>query len=160
MVSFGELCPEVANEQLLQLHIPHEPVPHEPAPGRSLPDGHYAFLEFYCPHPDCDCQMVLWRVHLRLPDEPNFPASRPAVATFAWCWDGDHPGGPHEEPGPTSRLSPLLLTALKRAVRFQGYGKVVKGHYQLVRTEALRPGSAAYGLLHPEQRPRETRLDP
>ena len=53
MVSFGELCPDLARRELLQVFAP---------PGRELSPGGYAFLEFHCPDPDCDCQVVMWHV--------------------------------------------------------------------------------------------------
>ncbi len=139
MVSFGELCPDLARRELLQVFAP---------PGHALPQGHYAFLEFYCPDPDCDCQTVMWHV---LGTHPRTHASR-ILATFSWCWAEDDSHGPEEEPALQSQLAPLLLGHLKTAVREQGYGERIQAHYAAVREDARRPGSPVYRLLHREDR--------
>ncbi|HVB10509.1 MAG TPA: SEC-C metal-binding domain-containing protein [Bacillota bacterium] len=141
MASFGDLCPDLARRELLQLFMPA---------GHALPQGHYAFLEFYCPDPDCDCQVVLWNVAFRRPGEAAFPRSRPPVAVLSWCWADDDPHGPEEEPAPQSRLAPLVLNELRRAIAEQGYGERIKAHYALTRSALRRPESSAGPLMHPE----------
>jgi hypothetical protein len=135
VVSFGQLCPDLANRELLQLFVP---------PGQALPQGHYAFLEFYCPDPECDCQVVMWHVIGR---QLRTPGGAP-LATLSWCWAPDDPHGPAQEPAPQSTLAPLLLGHVEAAIRDQGYGERIKAHYAAVREEALRPGSPVYRLLH------------
>ncbi len=133
--SFGDLCPDLARRELLHVQA---------AAGSGLPAGLYAFLEFYCPRPDCDCRVVMWRVMFR-----GSARSAPAiVATLSWCWAEDDPHGPALEPAPQSRSAPALLDRLKLAIRDQGYGDVVKAHYAAVRSEARRRGSPVYALLH------------
>jgi len=139
MTSFGDLCPEVAGRELLQLFMPA---------GHALPQGYYAFLEFYCPDPDCDCQVVLWNVAFRRREEAAFPRSRPPVAVLSWCWAKDDPSGPEEEPTPQSRLAPLVLAELRRAIAEQGYGERIQAHYALTRSALRRPSSDR--LIHPE----------
>lgn len=140
VVSFGELCPELASQELLQLFVPA---------GHALPQGQYAFLEFYCPDPACGCQVVMWHVIGR---QLQMPGGAP-LATFSWCWASDDPHGPAEELAPPqSTLAPLLLDHVKAAIRDQGYGGRIKAHYAAVRKEAQRPGSLVYRLLHTEDR--------
>lgn len=139
MVSFGELCPDLAKRELLQLFV---------ARGSSLPEGHYAFVELYCPNPDCDCQVVMWYVIGHSPTGRSL--AKAPMATLSWCWAEDDPHGPEEEPAPQSRLAPLLLEQLKMAIRDRGYGERIKAHYATVRAEGRRPGSSVYRLVHPE----------
>jgi len=149
MVLFGELCPDLAGRELLQLFAP---------PGGALPQGHYAFLEFYCPDPDCDCQVVMWHVIGRRPNGRSF-ADAP-LATLSWCWAADDSHGPEQEPAPQSRLAPMLLAQVQAAIRERGYGERIKVHYAAVREEARRPGSPVCRLLHPEDRAGSRRAPP
>lgn len=140
--SFGELCPDLANRELLQLFITQK---------HALPQGHYAFLEFYCPDPACDCQVVMWRVIARPLQAGAFPTAPVPLATFSWCWAEDDPRGPQEpeeEPAPQSPLAPLLLAQVKSAIYESGYGERIRAHYAAVRAEGRRPGSSVYRLLH------------
>jgi len=136
VVLFSKLCPDLAGRELLQLFIP---------PGHALPQGQYAFLEFYCPDPECDCQVVMWHVVAR---RVSTRATAP-LATFSWCWAKEDPHEPDAEPAPQSRLTPLLLDQLKTAIRDHGYGERIQAHYATVRAEGRRPGSPVYRLLHP-----------
>ena len=139
MVSFGDLCPALARRELLQVVAP---------PGGALPQGHYAFLEFYCPDPDCDCQVVMWHVVGTRLSGRSFGSA--PLATFSWCWAEDDPHGPEEEPGPQSRLAAPLLEQLMLAMRDRGYGQRIQAHYAALREDARRPGSPVFRLLHPD----------
>lgn len=143
MVSFGELCPDIARHEVLQVVVRQ---------GSELPPGSYAFLEFHCPDPECDCQVVMW--HVVGLDPVGRKMSEGPLATFSWCWAPDDPHGPGMEPAPQTDLAPVLLRELLRAIRDEDYGAQVQAHYALVRRDAVTPGTAVYRIIHPERRTR------
>ena len=137
MVSFGLLCPDLARHEVLQVVVRR---------GGELPPGTYAFLEFHCPDPECDCQVVMWHVVGR--DPMGRDMSDGPLATLAWCWAPDDPHGPEIEPAPQTRLAPELLRELLRAMRDMDYGAQVQAHYAAVRRDAVTPGTPVYRLIH------------
>ena len=147
MVSFGKLCPDLARHEVLQVVVRR---------GSELPPGTYSFLEFHCPDPNCDCQVVMWHVFGRDPmgrDMRDGP-----LATLSWCWAPDDPHGPEIEPAPQTLLAPMLLRELVRAVRDMDYGAQVQAHYAAVRRDAITPGTAVYRLIHPQEAVKHLRL--
>lgn len=139
MASFGNLRPDLAHKELFQVMVPS---------GKRLPEGDYAFLEFYCPDTTCDCQVVLWHVMVRFPHEVAPPRTRPPVAVLSWCFAPDDLGEPEEEPGPMRPYSDPLLKELRRAIRADRYGEVIKAHYAAVRADGATPGTPAYRTMH------------
>jgi hypothetical protein len=75
MVPFGMLCPEIARREVLEVVVRR---------GSDLSPGSYAFLEFHCPDPECDCQVVMWHAVGRHPR--GRAMSHEPRATFSWCW--------------------------------------------------------------------------
>jgi hypothetical protein len=55
-MSFSTLFEELARRETRDVTFTGQP---------EIPDDSYALLDYYCPDPDCDCQMVLLKVVAR-----------------------------------------------------------------------------------------------
>jgi hypothetical protein len=107
---------------------------------RGLPDDEYAFLEFYCNEPDCDCR----RVHLVVISR-DMPGKILATISYGWesvefykKWAEDESAdedyqGPILEPfGEQTKLAPHLLRLFKEfALEDDDYVNRLRRHYRM-----------------------------
>ncbi len=71
MSPFYDRCPDSGGGEMLVLHVQE--------PGLPLPSGEYAFFEWYCDDPGCDCRRVLLRVI-----SPQHPGRVLATLNYGW----------------------------------------------------------------------------
>jgi len=121
---------------------------------QDLPDGEYAFVEFYCNEPGCDCRRVTIQV-LR----PETGRSK-IWATMSYGWDSldfYQKWGPHSDPvemkGPTldtlnpqSQYSPALLDLFRLLIQSPDYVERLKRHYRMFRDSVEQGRGSADGL--------------
>jgi len=67
-IPFTAVLPEIGQSETRSLRVP---------PNLEAPEGFYAFLEFYCIDPKCDCQLVRFMV---MGDDDQ----RQALITYGW----------------------------------------------------------------------------
>ena len=114
----------------------------------SLPDAAYAFLEFYCDEPTCDCRRVLLQVvregtGTRVWATINFGWESPA---FYHKWS---PGDPDSSQNSGSYLDPLnpqtehsnaILELFRSVLQIDiEYVRRLKRHYQLAKAKDVMP---------------------
>lgn len=106
-------------------------------PGRPVPEGEYAFIEFYCDEPGCDCRRVMIRVIGR--------DSRNTIwATISYGWETakyykkwmrdaalseDLRGASLDPLNPQSKYAGEFLTLFKELLRDKAYVARLKRHY-------------------------------
>jgi len=99
-----------------------------------IPDGEYVYLESYCPDPECDCQMVLFRVFSRRLEAP--------VSTFS-CGFASEEEKYEPELEPYGHQSPFTSEVLDLVVGHleedPAYVERLKTHYQQVKSVANDP---------------------
>jgi len=106
---------------------------------KGLPDGSYAFLEWYCDEPDCDCRYV--RIVAISRDTGQKPL---ATINYGWesiefykNWLGDDEDveglkGPALAPAKQTELAPYLLELFKVAgLEDEDYVKRLRRHYRM-----------------------------
>ncbi len=106
-----------------------------------LPAGNYAFMEFYCDDPPCDCRRVLFKVWAQ-----NQPGATLATINFGWesvefytRWlHGDKDSareitaGSLDPMNPQSPLAPMLLGLFRTCLLPDaGYVARLERHYQM-----------------------------
>jgi len=107
---------------------------------KGLPDGEYAFLEFYCNEPGCDCR----RVHIVVISRDR-PGKILATINYGWesiefykKWaeyesDDEDYRGPILEPfGQQTKLAPYLMELFKKvALEDPRYVARLRRHYRM-----------------------------
>lgn len=68
MCRFFDVCPETARRETRSARVWGQP---------PIPDGDYAFIDFYCVDPDCDCRRAVIQVH----------SDDRIVGTFNYGWE-------------------------------------------------------------------------
>ena len=105
-----------------------------------LPDGSYAFVEFFCDDPGCDCQRVMINVISK--DHPG-----KVFATIGYGWkekdfyrrfmgSGKYPVPENELKGPyldplnrQSKYAPKFLQIFEKLLEDRGYEERLERHY-------------------------------
>jgi hypothetical protein len=102
---------------------------------RSLPEGNYALIEFYCANPDCDCQGGAVEV-LALDDiNKSNSDSTLALIDFSWGNKLNHSWKfrLHND-SPKTRMAKTLLKCFKIKVKQdKNYADSLIKHYQMVK---------------------------
>lgn len=145
MTPFQDRCPEVADSEMLVLHIKE--------PGLSLPPGEYGFFEWYCDDPGCDCRRAV--LHVISPQHPGR-----ILATLNCGWEseafytewmhGDTEAGQEitsaclDPINPQSELADALLDGFGDYVRRDAYyPQQLQRHYERFKsTPTTAPASA------------------
>jgi hypothetical protein len=151
MTPFHSLCPEMAQREVRCVHIVGQEQGHKP--GSGPPPDEYAFLEFYCEDPDCDCRRVFLQVIAR-----NQPGKIFASISYGWedesfyrkrtPWDpGAAKGTVRGELDPINKQSGFaehFLDIFQRVVLDESYRLRLRRHYQRFRQE-LQKGKRGFG---------------
>ena len=101
-----------------------------------LPPGEYAFLEFYCADPECNCRNVMFNVINRKGEH---------LATLNHCLDADGFRDIGERQtfldplNKQSHYSKALLKIFLNRVMDADYAKRLEKHFLMVRTKVKRP---------------------
>ena len=73
MIYLDEIFPEVARQETVVYYAQE---------GSPLPEGYYAFIESYCPNPECDCKEVTIQIELQKTSQNvNFKPRRTTIPT-------------------------------------------------------------------------------
>ncbi|HTV39278.1 MAG TPA: hypothetical protein VMF08_01775 [Candidatus Sulfotelmatobacter sp.] len=143
MIPFHRLFPELAQRETRCVHVGASP---DPRVEQILPADEYAFLEFYCEKPDCDCRRVFLMV-VRKGDPDHVLAS----IEYGWekesfyrnyFWD-------EEEARQTvrGRLDPIneqsefaedFLVLFRQMVADVRYNLRLRRHYRMFKEELAR----------------------
>ncbi|MHB8763376.1 MAG: SEC-C domain-containing protein [Deferrisomatales bacterium] len=139
MIAFASRFPEVAARETRVVTVTR--------PGQPLPPGSYAFVEFYCDDPGCDCRRVMFWV-FREPDQTP-------LATISYGFDAeDDAAGPFLDPfGPQSAHGePLLALFSEVVLADSAYVERLYRHYLQMRE--LADGNRYRGRPFPKPGPR------
>ncbi len=144
MIPFHSVLPELAVREVRCLHLGDTPHSHS-LPG--LPPDKYAYVEFYCAEPDCDCRRVALQVVGR-----SQPAK--ALATISYGWENEAfyrkqmPSAPEDARGVIrGELEPMLeqsefaekfLELFQNVVLDEPYRLRLRRHYRLFKEELAR----------------------
>jgi hypothetical protein len=114
MTSFPTLFPNQANETRYLIITGHP----------SLPDDHYALMEYYCTDPTCDCQMVMLQVRRNKDHLQN-------LASICYVFDPtDDRFGPMLDIGPLpSPYTEILFELVKPILEDKVYIDRLISHY-------------------------------
>jgi hypothetical protein len=133
-ISLASALPEIGKAETRSIHVFQDP---------KVPDGSYAFIEFYCIDPECDCQLVRFVV---LRDDGQVHAS----ISYGWnsktFYDKAFSSCDHNFPGPDfAILQPQgpyaegLLDLCKTALLSdKAYIERLKRHNGLFKEEARK----------------------
>jgi hypothetical protein len=133
MIPFDHLCPELAAQEMLMLHVVEAGLP--------LPVGDYGFIEFYCEERDCDCRRVIFRV-------VSLQHPKRILATINYGWEsvqfytrwmhGDAEAGREisdavlDPLNPNSELADALLEAFRELLKLRPQvPEQLKSHYNV-----------------------------
>lgn len=139
MLPFHILFPEIGTAETRDMTLAR--------PSDEVPAGAYAFVEFYCVDPACDCRRVLFSVLRRDPPGivatinhalgPSAPASSPEMPpTFL---DPLHPQSPFAES--------LMYLFQKVVLADELYDQRLKRHYAMVKQAIAEPGHPIHGRI-------------
>lgn len=97
-----------------------------------LPEGLYAFLEFYCGNPKCDCNAGTFDL-VEIDSNGNILGGRITSIYYAW-------NEPDSEQNPRidgikiqSKLTKAALEIFKNSMQEYNYLNTIKEHYQMVK---------------------------
>jgi hypothetical protein len=145
MTPFHHRFPEVAAKEIRSVVV-------GPGPG-PVPPGEYAFMEFYCEDPACDCRRVFLQVF-----SPARPEAILASINFGWeSLEFYRENLPYDPKAPReikegsldpinhqSRLAPALLKLFRESVADAAYVARLKRHYEMFKAGLTgSPGQAA-----------------
>ena len=108
-----------------------------------IPAGSYAFLEFYCPDPDCDCRRVMINV-VEEKQRTQF------LASISYGFDREaEDAGPYLDPLNEQCPYADALMRVMQEVAFNDpvYVARLKQHYALVKRAAVDPAHPGYETL-------------
>ena len=74
MIPLEDTFSEITSKETILLQIDED---------KQLPSGNYAFIEYYCPNNDCDCQGGTFEV-VRYGDYPGHEEKTIAWINFSW----------------------------------------------------------------------------
>ena len=116
-----------------------------------LPDGEYGFLELYCDEPACDCRRVVIDVIA--------PTTGPKIwATINYGWESlefyekwirdketarECYGATLDPLNPQTEYSDALLRLFNQVLQDEAYVERLKRHYQLFKSDLLKPRRSA-----------------
>lgn len=140
MMPFHSRCPDVAAREVRSVAV-------GPGPG-GLPAGEYAFIEFYCADPECDCRRAFFQVIGR-----GQPERILASINFGWeslefyrrkmPWDPKAPRqvveGSLDPLNEQSEWAPALLKLFQDVVADEAYKARLKRHHDVFRRTLTRP---------------------
>jgi len=165
-LSFFATHPDVAERETRSLTIQGH---------LTLPDDEYAFLEFYCDDPTCDCRRVTIRVISRKTE------GQQTFATISYGWGSlshylkrsgnralaaQQTGTILDPINPQSPHAPALLEFFNRMLADTAYEARLRQHYDLVKqtaqshmahSQTVRCESQARATFHARPRPRQKR---
>lgn len=133
-VSFEAVCPEIGTSETRVAHIFNNP---------EVPDGSYAFLECYCTDPECDCQLVHFKVI-------GMDGQEHASISYGWnskaFYDEAFSACDHNFPGPDFAIlhwqgpyAKYFLEFCKNIlIRDEAYVERLKRHNALFKEEAKK----------------------
>ena len=140
MELFSSHFPEIAKNETRSVTLLREQ--------NGLPPGEYAFLEFYCVDPECDCRNVMFNVINRKGEH---------LATLNHCLDADGFRDIGERQtfldplNKQSRHSKALLKLFLKRVMDPGYAKRLERHFlmikEMVRTRFESRGGHCFRFL-------------
>ncbi len=145
MEAFHLKCPEIGFDEYRSLTIHRD---------GELPAGEYAFVEFYCADPKCDCRRV--SIAVVAPEVRSGP-----LATLSYGWekpafyrkwsrvpiDANEMAGASLNPlAPQSKYSETLLRLFEDLVLTEAYVERLKRHYDLFKKVIGAKG----GVMDPE----------
>lgn len=144
LVGFHLIEPEIATKTVQSIRV---------NPGSSIPPGEYAFLELYCPKPDCDCR----RVSLMVVNDN----SEGSCATVSHAFVGGDLG-PNDEVtflDPSHPAAPFAgeLLEIAREMLSEGtaYEQRLQQHYAMVKRAVADPKHPCHArLAESESQPR------
>lgn len=119
MIPFVHKFPEIAEAETLTLQISNN---------KKLFDGKYAFLEYYCPNLDCDCQGGI----VEVVKFDNYDKEEPITAIdFSWknrrsYWRCSLAKGQKK-----TKIAKHILKLFKEVITNPQYAEPFKKHYQL-----------------------------
>ena len=130
MIPFHLACPETAARETRSVIV---------GPGPVLPASEYAYVEFYCPDPGCDCRRVFIQVF-----SSDLPQTVLASINFGWererFYRRKMPYDPEASRQITrgcldpinkqSEYAPLLLSLFQDIVADEPYRLRLKRHYR------------------------------
>ena len=143
MIPFHRLCPEVAKREIRCVHVGASP---DPQIEQCLPADEYAFLEFYCAKPNCDCRRAFLQVIRK--GEPDR-----ILASIEYGWEKESFYRNHfydeEDARQTvrGRLDPIneqsefareFLEMFQQLVLDVPYSLRLRRHYRMFKEEAAR----------------------
>ncbi len=144
MIAFHSVLPEIAQREVRCIHL--QPEPGVPL-ASGLSAGEYAFVEFYCEDPHCDCRRAFIQVIARhLADQVlasiNCGWETEAFYRTTMPYDPDAPGqvvrGSLDPLNAQSENSQELLALFQQYVLDESYRQRLSRHYQLFREEIAR----------------------
>ena len=122
-----------------------------------IPDDSYGLLEYYCPDPECDCQMVLLQALSKRLQQPV------ASLVYSFRPTDPQPGRPNPDLGLTSQASyaPALLEWLGLHLQEDpAYEQRLRHHYQQVKEAAANPAHPAHAKYLAWQASQEAESNP
>jgi len=115
MVPFYSVLPEIAEAETRRITIQGD--------DKSLPNGEYILLEFFCDDIDCDCRRVM--ISIFCPEV----AKKKMLATISFGWDNNEL---YLDPlNSQSKYAPRLLKLVELILKDQMYVERLKHHYEL-----------------------------
>lgn len=130
MIPFETEFPDIAHAEILSLHIGDDKI---------LPEGNYAFIEYYCPNNDCDCQGGTLQV-VKYGKYAGHQEKLITSITFSWKdsqtighWDCQL--GEDEEETPEAKR---LLELFKEVLQDSEYSEPFQRHYYLFKKRMLQ----------------------
>ena len=129
----------------------------------ALPDDDYAFIEFYCDDPTCDCRRGIFHVVSRSTDGQQILAT----ISYGWGtmqhyleWSGDKKtaremtGASLDPLNPQTRHAPALLKLFEWMLLDKDYDARLKRHYDLVRERSTSDASGSSITVKPTKKRR------
>ena len=120
---FYDLFPDIADKETLAIQVENE----------TLPDGTYAFFEYFCDNISCRCTTVTLDIMFFDSDDHEI---NKAIASIDYAWDKpiSRKNPVFHEESTQSDMAPAALELLRRILKDDSsYAKKINDHFEMVR---------------------------